>query len=133
HDALPICRVYVFERQQMIDGLPARMQSQDLGAEYGFLPADLDSLTPSPAGEAEFLIGPNFGLTNLTDSFRVTVIWGTAPTIAAVAGPTIMAGIGRSPCVSGVNSPARDCVPEPPPAIGTDYLDSIAGHYMYRL
>src|SRR3984893_2821873 len=36
-------RIYVFERQKMIDGLPARMQSMDLGQEFGFLPADLDS------------------------------------------------------------------------------------------
>src|SRR5437762_4471884 len=64
-------RIYVFERTKMIAGLPARMQSQNLGAEYGFLPADLDSLTPPPAGEAAFVIGPNFGLTELTDSFRV--------------------------------------------------------------
>src|SRR5213594_3914405 len=56
-------RLYVFERAQMIAGLPARMQSQDLGAEYGFLAADLDSLTPPPAGEAEFVLGPNFTLT----------------------------------------------------------------------
>src|SRR5437763_1726406 len=41
-------RLYVFERAKMIAGLPARMQNQDLGAEYGFLPADLDSLTPPP-------------------------------------------------------------------------------------
>jgi hypothetical protein len=30
-------RIYVFERQKMIDGLPARMQSRDIGTEYGFL------------------------------------------------------------------------------------------------
>lgn len=125
-------RVYVFERQKMINGLPARMQSRDIGTEYGFLPADLDSLTPPPAGEAEFVLGPNFGLTNLTDSFRVLVTWDPAPTINAIPG-SIQVGIGSAPCVSGVNSPARDCVPEPSPALPTDYLDSIAGHYMYRL
>src|SRR5256885_12024730 len=48
-------------------------RSRDLGTEYGFLPADLDSLTPPPTGEAAFVLGPNFGLTNLTDSFRVVV------------------------------------------------------------
>src|SRR5436190_15731088 len=74
-------RLYVFERAKMIYGLPARMQSADLGLEYGFLPADLDSLTPPPAGEAEFVLGPNFGLTNLTDSFRVKVTWDPAPTM----------------------------------------------------
>ena len=126
-------RVYVFERQKMIDGLPARMQSMDLGQEFGFLPADLDSLTPPAAGEAEFLIGPNRVLTNLTDPFRVAVTWDPAPTIAVLPGATIQTGIGNAPCVSGVNSPARDCVPQPPPATGPDYLDNLGGHYMYRL
>jgi len=125
-------RIYVFERQKMIDGLPARMQSSNLGAEFGFLPADLDSLTPPPAGEAEFVLGPNFGLTNITDSFRVVVTWDPAPTIGTIPG-SIQQGIGNPPCVSGVNSPARDCVPQPPPAVGTDYLDNLGGHYMYRL
>ena len=50
-------RVYVFEREKMIDGLPARMQSVDLGQQYGLLAADLDSLTPPPAGAAEFVLG----------------------------------------------------------------------------
>jgi len=121
-------RIYVFERAKMIAGLPARMQSQDLGAEYGFLPADLDSLTPPPVGEAEFILGPNFTLTELTDSFRVAVTWDTTPTLVVTPGPTIMGGIGNAPCVSGVNNPARDCVPEPSPAVGTDYLDNIGGH-----
>ena len=125
-------RVYVFERQKMISGLPARMQSRDLGLEYGFLPADLDSLTPPPAGEAEFLLGPNFGLTNLTDSFRVLVTWDPAPTINTIPG-SIQAGIDNAPCVNGQASPARDCVPQPPPAVGLDYLDNISGHFMYRL
>ena len=124
-------RVYVFERQKMIDGLPARMQSRDIGTEFGFLPADLDSLTPPPAGEAEFLLGPNLGLTNLTDSFRVLVTWGTTPTINAIPG-SIQAGIGSAPCVGDANT-QRACVPEPPPAAATDYLDNLGGHYMYRL
>ena len=94
-------RIYVFERDENDRWPPARMQSADLGAEYGFLPADLDSLTPPPAGEAEFLLGPNFGLTKLTDSFRVAVTWDPAPTIIVTPGPTIIGGIGNAPCVSG--------------------------------
>ena len=125
-------RIYVFERQKMIDGLTARMQMVDLGQEFGFLPADLDSLTPPPSGEAEFVLGPNRLLTNITDSYRVLVTWDPAPTIATTRSE-IQIGIGNAPCVSGANSPARDCVPEPPPAIPTDYLDNLAAHYMYRL
>src|SRR6059058_3222118 len=57
-------RIYVFERAQMINGLAARMVQADLPKisnlfQYGFLPADLDSPTPPPAGEAEFVIGPH--------------------------------------------------------------------------
>ncbi len=43
------------------------------------------------------------------------------------------AGVGNAPCVNGQASPARDCVPEPPPAAGLDYLDNVSGHLMYRL
>ena len=85
-------RIYVFEREKMIQGLPARMQSAELGQEFGFLPGDLDSLTPPPVGEAAFLLGPNRLLTNLTDSFRVAVTWGATPTIVATAGTPIMGG-----------------------------------------
>src|SRR4051795_91790 len=125
-------RIYVFERAKMIHGQPARMQSADLGLEYGFLPADLDSLTPPPAAAAEFLLGPNFGLTNLTDSFRVAVTWDPAPTIATIRSQ-ISGGIGNAPCLSGATDEGRDCVPEPAPAVPTDSLDNISGHYMYRL
>src|SRR2546423_1117227 len=57
-------RVYVFERDKMIAGLPARKLQADLAhdgsaIQYGFLPGDLDSVTPPPAGEAAFILGPN--------------------------------------------------------------------------
>ena len=123
-------RLYVLERDKMIDGLPARMQSVDLGQEYGFLPADLDSLTPPPAGEAAFVLGPNGALTNLTDSFRVRVTWDPNPAMVVTAG-AISGGIAGAPCVN--NSNGRDCVPQPPPAEPTDYLDNLSFHFMYRL
>ncbi len=124
-------RVYVFERLKMIDGLPARMQSRDLGLEYGFLPADLDSLTPPPNGAPEFLLGPNFGLTELTDSFRVITTWSPVASINVVPG-SIQGGLGDPPCVGDANT-SRACVPQPAPAALTDYLDNISGHFMYRL
>src|SRR6185436_15555511 len=79
-------RIYVFERSQMIQGLAARMQQADLKKysgrfQYGFLPADLDSLTPPPAGEAAFVIGPDPAFTTRLDSTRVAVTWGGTPTI----------------------------------------------------
>ena len=118
-------RIYVFEREKMIHGLPARMQSSDLGLEFGFLPADLDSLTPPAAGEAEFLLGPNFALTELTTSHRVAVTWDPVPTMVVTSGPPIMGGVGNAPCLSGATDDGRDCVPEPAPAAPTDYLDNL--------
>lgn len=76
--ALVAGRMYVFERDKMIVGQPARQLQADLVKDgsviqYGFLPADLDSLTPPPAGEAEFVLGPNAQFSNRTDSTRVKV------------------------------------------------------------
>src|SRR4029453_8588661 len=88
-------RLYVYERDKMIDGLPARMQSVDLGRVYGFLPADLDSLTPPAAGEAEFIIGPNGVLTNLSLAFRVATTWGAAPALVVTQGTAIASGVGN--------------------------------------
>jgi hypothetical protein len=132
-NAFITARLYVFERDKMVDGLPARMQSVDLGRGAGLLVADLDSLTPPAAGEAEFVIGPSGVVTNTTLFFRVATTWGAAPAVAAIEGTPITNGIANAPCLSGVNSPARDCVPQPAPAVGTDYLDHLGGHYMYRL
>jgi hypothetical protein len=131
-------RVNVFERDKMILGLPARQVAADLSKksnrfQYGFLPADLDSLTPPPAGEASFVIGPDPAFTNRTDVARVAVTWGASPTIALTEG-TVAVGIGNAPCVNNTAAQEnRDCVPQPSPAVAADYLDNIAFHYMYRL
>jgi len=126
-------RMYVFERDKMVDGLPARMQSVDLGQQYGLLPADLDSLTPPAVGEAEFVLAPDGVLFDVTDTTRVKVTWDPSPTLVAIIGVPIQEGVGSAPCVNGQASPARDCVPQPPPAVGLDYLDNISSHLMYRL
>jgi hypothetical protein len=126
-------RIYVFERDKMILGQTARMQSQNLGTEIGFLPADLDSLTPPAVGEAQFLLGPNFALTELTDTFRVATTWGATPALVVTPGPSISGGLGNAPCLSGASAEGRDCVPQPPPAVPLDYLDTLGGRFMYRL
>jgi hypothetical protein len=130
-------RVHVFERDKMIAGLPARQVQKDLSKDgsafqYGFLPADLDSITPPPAGEASFVLGPNGQFTNRTDSTRVAVTWGATPTIAFTAAVITTVGIVSPTCVGGAAS-TRRCVPQPSPAATTDYLDHINFHYMYRL
>ncbi|MFL6530947.1 MAG: hypothetical protein ACJ8KX_10795 [Chthoniobacterales bacterium] len=132
-------RVYVFERDAMIAGQPARMLKADLakdgtGIQYGFLPADLDSLTPPPAGEAAFVLGPNAQFTNRTDSTRVKVAWGTTPTITLTSAVISTSGISAPPCVNNTAAQNnRDCVPQPSPAVGADDLDNLGSHFMYRL
>ena len=79
-------RIFVFERDKMLKGLPARQLQADLKKysnkpQYGFLPSDLDSLTPPPAGEAAFVIGPHPATDNRLASARVAVTWGGAPSI----------------------------------------------------
>ena len=137
--ALVAARVYVFEREKMLAGLPARQVSADLKKystriQYGFLPADLDSLTPPPTGEASFLLGPDPAFTNRTDSTRVAVTWGATPTISLTEN-TISVGLpSTAPCNTGdsTNFP-RSCVQQPAPANNLNYLDNISFHYMYRL
>jgi len=131
-------RVSVFERQKMILGQAARMVQADLSKksnrfQYGFLPADLDSITPPPAGEASFVLGPDPAFSNRTDSTRVAVTWGATPAITLTEA-TISVGISTPPCVNNTAAQEnRDCVPQPSPAVGADYLDNLAFHYMYRL
>ncbi|CAN5620967.1 hypothetical protein BH20VER1_BH20VER1_04910 [soil metagenome] len=126
-------RVYVFEREKMIYGLPARMQFISLGPnQIGHLPADLEGLTPPPPGAPAFVLGPNRFLTNLTNSYRVKVTWDPLPTIVVTAGE-ILGGIASPPCLSGTTAQGRDCVPQPPPAVLTDYLDRLSQRYMHRL
>jgi len=79
-------RIFVFEREKMLKGLPARQLQADLRRyankpQFGFLPSDLDSLTPPPAGEAAFVIGPHPTSVNRLASARVAVTWGGAPRI----------------------------------------------------
>src|SRR6185436_6995234 len=131
-------RVNVFERDKMLLGQPARQVAADLSKksnrfQYGFLPADLDSLTPPPAGAAGFVLGPDPAFTNRTDVARVAVTWGATPTITLTEN-TVAVGIGNAPCVNNTTArDNRDCVPQPSPAVAADDLDNISFHYMYRL
>ena len=131
-------RIFVFERDKMLQGLPARQVQKDLKTyngrpQYGFLPSDLDSLTPPPAGAAAFVIGPDPVSNKYLDSARVAVTWGTTPTINLTE-TRIAASWSSAPCV-GDPSNVQDfnCVPQPAPATKADYLDSLYFHLMYRL
>ena len=131
-------RIFVFEREQMLKGLPARQLQADLKKysnkpQYGFLPSDLDSLTPPPAGEAAFVIGPHPTSVNRLASTRVAVTWGGAPRITLTES-IIQETWGIPPCVNDTDAgDHRDCVPQPAPATPADYLDNLDFHLMYRL
>jgi hypothetical protein len=131
-------RIFVFERDKMLKGLPARQLQADLKKyggkpQFGFLPSDLDSLTPPPAGEAAFVIGPHPTTVNKLASARVAVTWGAVPTIKLTES-VIDESWGVAPCVNDTDAgDHRDCVPEPAPATPGDYVDNLAGHVMYRL
>ncbi|MEP6808746.1 MAG: carboxypeptidase regulatory-like domain-containing protein [Chthoniobacterales bacterium] len=132
--AVVAARVYVFERAAMIAGLPARQVSANLAKfgtsfQYGFLPADLDSLTPPPVGEASFVLGPHPTNLGLTASTRVAVTWGATPTITLTQATIATTAYTTASCVST----GRLCVPQPAPALTSDSLDNIKSHFMYRL
>jgi hypothetical protein len=131
-------RIFVFERDKMLKGLPARQLQADLKRyankpQFGFLPSDLDSLTPPPAGEAAFVIGPHPTSVNRLASARVAVTWGGAPRINLTES-LIQETWGIPPCVNDTDAgDHRDCVPEPSPATPGDYVDNLDFRLMYRL
>src|SRR6266487_5590169 len=130
-------RIFVFEREQMLKGLPARQLQADLKKygnkpQDGMLPSDLDSLTPPPAGEAAFVIAPHPTTVNRLTSARVAVTWGGAPRIRLTE-DIIKETWGVPPCVSDTTADHRDCVPEPAPATPPDYVDNLDARLMYRL
>ncbi len=131
-------RIFVFERDKMLKGLPARQLQADLKRyankpQFGFLPSDLDSLTPPPAGEAAFVIGPHPTTTNRLASARVAVTWGGTPRIGLTES-LIAETWGLPPCVNDTDAgDHRDCVPEPAPALPGDYVDNLDFRLMYRL
>jgi len=131
--ALVAARVYVFERAAMLTGQPARMQSANLTTyggsfQFGFLPADLDSLTPPPTGEAAFVLGPHPTTLTLTASTRVAVTWGGTPTITLTEATITNTTYTTAFCVST----GRLCVPQSGQT-NTAALDNIKSHFMYRL
>lgn len=136
-------RVYVFERDKMLLGQTARMQSKDLpkdgsGFQYGFLPADIDSLTPPPAGAQEYVLGPNAQFTNRTDISRVATTWGVTPSMTLTSSVNTTVGVGTAPCVSNTAAQQnRDCVPQAGAGGGAnvpaDDLDNLGRHYLNHL
>ncbi len=132
--------VAVFERSQMLSGLPARMIYLDLGPETldysGMLPSDLDG--PAPADGT-----PNYFMewddtTWLGDANDTLRIWEFKTDWTTPANTTFGVNASYDPnrMISTANvdpdlcDGARDCIPQPDTAQG---LDAISDRLMYRL
>jgi len=158
--------LYVFDRQRMLAGLPATFQFHGFGESvpgaliyWGALPADLDSLTPPPAGSPEYILqhaGPDIDgtLGYGVHVWKVKTTWGAAPSLV-VTGPVDASGAPFNgelctaflPITIATNTAlgagARPCVPQPMPAAtdanGAPYtpvdywLDGVSDRLMYRV
>jgi Carboxypeptidase regulatory-like domain len=153
--------LYVFDREKMLAGLPATYVYYDFGPSApggafvygGALPADLDSLTPPPAGSPAFMVQHGSPDTDGSPGYvihlwKVKVTWGASPSIQ-VTGPTDIpvAPFNGQLCTPflgiGIALGQRPCIPQPAPAgmkaDGTPYapidywLDGIGDRLMYRV
>ncbi|HEY6147060.1 MAG TPA: hypothetical protein VIZ69_05155, partial [Thermoanaerobaculia bacterium] len=130
--------VVVFERDQMLAGLPARLINKSIGTPgagqfFGGLGADLDGLTPPPLGSPEYLFipgSPEFdgSASPMIHFFKLATTWGGSPGMT-VTGPT---NIATASFNTNLCNFSRNCVPQPAPAGGADKLDSIPGQFMWR-
>jgi hypothetical protein len=152
--------LYVYDRASMLAGLPATYQFYNFGASApggtfvygGALPADLDSLTPPPAGAPAIVVqhGSPDGdgsLGYVVHVWKVKTTWGSNPSLV-VTGPTdvSVAPFNGELCTPflgvAVALGSRPCVPQPipmAPAGATPYtpvdiwLDGIGDRLMYRV
>lgn len=115
-------RVCALDRAKMLAGLPATQQCYQLSTSFGgLLPADLDGLTPPPAGAPNYVL--NFG-TNRLNLWKFHVDW-VNPALSTFTGPTV---IPVASFATGCGGGA--CVPQPST---NQKLDSLADRLMYRL
>ena len=153
--------LYVLDRNSMLAGLPATFQFHNFGFSLspeftygGALAADLDSLTPPPAGSPEYVL--QHGSPDVDGSagfvvhiFKIKTTWGSSPSLT-VTGPTdvTIAPFNGELCTPFIGVEIelgeRPCVPTPAPssatnAAGTPYtpadywLDGIGDRLMYRV
>jgi hypothetical protein len=115
-------KLCAFDRASMLAGQPAtQICFQLTNAFGGVLPADLDGLTPPPAGSAEYFL--NFG-SNSLNLWKVSNLNFTNGTGTISAATNIPVAAFAAACGGGA------CIPQ----LGTNQrLDSLADRLMYRL
>ncbi len=130
--------VAVFNRDQMLAGLPAQSVYFDLfGVDPnlgGMLPSDSDGATPPPAGSPNFFLmfdddGWGYPADQL-ELFKFHVDW-TTPANSTFTGPTIinLTALGY-PFDSNLCGGNRSCIPQPDTSQG---LDPISDRLMHRM
>ncbi len=131
--------VVAFERGAMILGVPARLQIGSLGTPglgefFGGLAADLESLTPPPAGSPEYVLAPaspewDGSPVPGIHFWTIATTWGGTPSMTI----TQEADIVTASYQTNLCGFSRNCINEPPPAGVNDKLDSLTGRFMYRV
>ncbi len=126
--------LYSFDRGNMLAGLPAAFQSVNLdptGNIFGHLVADVDGLTPPPAGSPAYVFAPASPEWDGTAApglhfWTVASTWGASPTMTVMVKPDI-ATASYNTDLCGFS---RKCIPQ----LGTtQLLDSLTGQLMFRV
>jgi hypothetical protein len=152
--------LFVFDRERMLAGQPATYQLHEFGASApggaftygGALVADLDSLTPPPAGAPAVIVqhgspDTDGSLGYVVHVWKAKTTWGASPSLV-VTGPTdvSIAPFNGELCTGTIATyvalGARPCVPQPipmAPAGATPWtpadiwLDGVSDRLMYRV
>ncbi|MBI4259748.1 MAG: carboxypeptidase regulatory-like domain-containing protein [Actinobacteria bacterium] len=133
--------VVAFERDRMLQGLPARLVYFDLfGVDDRFggqLPSDLDGPPPPPGAPNVFAEVDDGDFLPPVDALRLWefhVDWAdpSASTFGVDGQPNATLPVdefGYLPCITTLSTPTRNCVPQPagPP------LDALGDRLMFRL
>lgn len=111
-----------YDRTNMLAGNTATQQCFQLSSAYGgVLPADVDGVTPPPAGAPNYLINYD---TNSLNLWQFHVDW-TTPANSSLTGPTKIGVSSFAPACGG-----GTCIKQPGT---TNKLDSLADRMMFRL
>ncbi len=118
-------RICAFNRSNMLTGAAATAQCFDVGKDYiGLLPADLDGITPPPAGSSHYSMNLSSTMLNL---WKFKVNW-TTPSASTLTGPVPISVAAFTPACDSTSS--RVCIPQPNT---TQKLDSFSDRLMFRL
>ncbi|HZQ23573.1 MAG TPA: hypothetical protein VFA89_12335 [Terriglobales bacterium] len=137
--------VCAFDRASMLNGSSARPPQcfrypsapSGLFLGHSLLAADVDGVTPPPAGTDEYLVSiqnpsGNSNFSNQINLWQFHVDWNN-PANSNLSGPTPLSVATYTPgCYRAANPAATACVPEPTTASTHNYIDSVGDRLMHR-